>query len=74
MEKRKNKWLSLFLAPYAIGAFAFILYPLFYSLYLSFTNRNLFGGKFIGIKISSIALLMLLFLNHSVIQLITLYW
>ena len=51
MEKRKNKWLILFLAPYTIGAFVFILYPLFYSLYLSFTNQNLFGGgKFIGIK------------------------
>ena len=48
---KKNRWLLLFLAPYTIGAFVFIIYPLIYSLSLSFTSRNLFGGgKYIGLK------------------------
>ena len=48
--KKKNRWLFLFLAPYVIGACVFIISPLFYSLYLSFTSRSLFGGgQFVGL-------------------------
>lgn len=42
--RKKNRWLFLFLTPYAIGACVFIITPLFYSFYLSFTSRSLFGG------------------------------
>lgn len=42
--KKRNRWLVLFLAPYVIGACIFIIIPLAYSLYLSFTSRSLFGG------------------------------
>jgi multiple sugar transport system permease protein len=43
------KYPLLFLTPWVIGIFAFSIYPIFSSLYLSFTNFNLFESPaFIG--------------------------
>lgn len=44
-----NKYPLLFLTPWLIGLFALSVYPIFYSLYLSFTNYNLFDPpKMVG--------------------------
>jgi multiple sugar transport system permease protein len=43
-EDRRNLRTALpFIAPWIIGFLAFTLYPIFYSLYLSFTNYSGFG-------------------------------
>ena len=54
MKKRKKRDLIhgyLFIAPWLIGFFAFTLFPLVYSLFLSFTEYNVLSpAKWIGIK------------------------
>lgn len=49
--KSPNRWLPLFLGPYAIGALVFILGPMVFSIYTSFTDWSLFGsGELVGFK------------------------
>ena len=49
--KINNRWLFLFLTPYCVGALCFILFPILYSLYVSFTNWSIYGpGNWIGLK------------------------
>jgi len=46
-----SKYALLFLAPWIIGLLVFSIYPIIHSLYLSFTNFNLFQApKFIGLE------------------------
>lgn len=48
-EKRNLVHGYLFIAPWLIGFFVFTVYPLFYSLYLSFTDYNVLSApKWIG--------------------------
>lgn len=53
MKKKKRRDLIhgyLFIAPWLIGFFAFTLFPLVYSLYLSFTDYNILSeAKWIGL-------------------------
>ena len=42
MVRHSGKYAVLFLAPWLIGLAVFSVYPIFYSLYLSFTDFNLF--------------------------------
>lgn len=49
--KINNNWLFLFLTPYCIGAICFILFPVVYSFFLSFTDWSIYGpGKVIGLN------------------------
>ena len=50
-EDRRNLRTALpFIAPWIVGFLAFTVYPIFYSLYLSFTQYSGFGdAKFIGL-------------------------
>ena len=48
MEKREARKFYLYTAPWLIGFLILTLYPMIYSLYLSFTDMNLTGqGKFV---------------------------
>jgi len=48
---QSSKYALFFLAPWIIGIFLFSIYPILHSLYLSFTNFNLFESpKFIGLE------------------------
>lgn len=47
---KENIAAYIFLSAWIIGMLVFYLYPFFSSLYLSFTNANLVGGQFIGLK------------------------
>jgi len=45
------KYAILFMSPWIVGLVVFSIYPIFYSLYLAFTNFNLFDqAEFIGIE------------------------
>ncbi|MFC4305370.1 carbohydrate ABC transporter permease [Cohnella boryungensis] len=47
---RKNKWPYLFIAPYFVSYAVFSLFPIMFTLYLSFTNWDLFGARdFVGL-------------------------
>lgn len=54
MQQKENYWAVLFLLPSSVGFLIFILFPVLFSLFLSFTEWNLlsgFGGiKFVGLK------------------------
>ncbi len=54
MKKKKRRDLIhgyLFIAPFLIGLFVFTIFPIGYSLYLSFTDYNVLSpAKWIGIK------------------------
>ncbi|WP_241690465.1 carbohydrate ABC transporter permease [Enterococcus faecalis] len=53
MVQKKNNalWISLFLLPSLMGFLVFIIYPVFYSLGVSFTDWDLINPmKFVGIK------------------------
>lgn len=49
MEK-KSRYGLVFVAPYFIVFAIFGLYPILYSLYISFTNSNGFTSNFIGLQ------------------------
>ena len=50
-KKNNALWISLFLLPILIGFLVFIIYPVFYSLGVSFTDWDLINPmKFVGIK------------------------
>lgn len=53
MRHRENYWALLFLLPSSIGFFIFILFPVLFSLFLSFTEWNFLSG-FGGIKITGL--------------------
>lgn len=47
---RRNKWPYLFIAPYFVSYAIFSLFPIMFTLYLSFTDWDLFGNRnFIGL-------------------------
>ncbi|WP_138751463.1 carbohydrate ABC transporter permease [Paenibacillus sinopodophylli] len=47
---RKNKWPYLFITPYFLFYAVFSLFPIVFTLYLSFTDWDLFGNRnFIGL-------------------------
>lgn len=51
MARREARNFYLYTAPWLIGFVVLTLYPMIYSLYLSFTDMSLTGkGKFIGIE------------------------
>jgi len=55
MKNKKINWTAiLFIAPNYIGFLIFILFPVIFSLFVSFTDFNIFKGiagmKFVGIK------------------------
>ncbi|EGO5241552.1 sugar ABC transporter permease [Enterococcus faecalis] len=50
-KKNNALWISLFLLPSLMGFLVFIIYPVFYSLGVSFTDWDLINPmKFVGIK------------------------
>ncbi len=50
-KKNNTLWISLFLLPSLMGFLVFIIYPVFYSLGVSFTDWDLINPmKFVGIK------------------------
>ncbi|WP_231571409.1 carbohydrate ABC transporter permease [Gordoniibacillus kamchatkensis] len=50
MEKRRAKYAYLFIAPWVIGLLLFYAYPLFGSIYYSFTNYNIVSAtKWVGL-------------------------
>ena len=51
MAKKEARNFYLYTAPWLIGFLVLTLYPMVYSLYLSFTDMNLTGqGKFVGVE------------------------
>ena len=46
--KEQNKWGYIFILPWIIGFFSFTFIPLFYSLFVSFTDWNMFEMNFVG--------------------------
>jgi len=51
IERQQKKWFLIFISPAIIGFLVFTLYPLFFSLALSFSRYDLFSPmKFIGFK------------------------
>lgn len=51
IAKREARNFYIYTAPWIIGFVVLMLYPMVYSLYLSFTNMNLAGkGKFVGLE------------------------
>ncbi|KIL39094.1 hypothetical protein SD70_22525 [Gordoniibacillus kamchatkensis] len=50
VEKRRAKYAYLFIAPWVIGLLLFYAYPLFGSIYYSFTNYNIVSAtKWVGL-------------------------
>jgi multiple sugar transport system permease protein len=51
MKKREALWFYIMVSPWIIGFLVFTLGPMLYSMYLSFTDWDLFSSpKFIGLK------------------------
>ena len=52
-KNRLAKWPYIFLAPFVLSFFAFTIYPIFYSLYVSLTNWtaiNVAERRFVGLQ------------------------
>lgn len=50
LERRKSRWAYVFLAPWLLAFLIFNAYPLFYGIYVSFTNFTLGSRQWIGLQ------------------------
>ena len=51
MARREARNFYVYIAPWLVGFIVLTLYPMLYSLYLSFTDMNLAGkGKIVGFE------------------------